>query len=133
MYTAYYRKQGFYSAMTWHAHTIRLPLCMVSLGPRAKLLAQELIHYSNFGTASWTAISRLSLSSDRSRFVIALDESACKTPLCATCQKVSTGFLCVLHSSKPRVSLSFEIRASQSLQRARMHTFQWQVQRKVDQ
>ena len=51
-------------AMTRHAHTIRLPLCMVSLGPRAKLLVQETkayIHYSNLGTASWTAISRWSL------------------------------------------------------------------------
>ena len=32
--------------MTWHAHTIRLPSCTVSLGPRAKLLAQETKAYT---------------------------------------------------------------------------------------
>ena len=33
-------------AMTRHTHTIRLPLCTVSLGPRAKLLAQETKAYT---------------------------------------------------------------------------------------
>ena len=74
----------------------------------------RLIHYSNLGTASWTAISRWSLSSDRSHSVIALDESTLKTPLYAACQNVGTGFLCTLRSSMPHTSLSFEIRASQS-------------------
>ena len=49
-------------------------------------------------------------------FCDSLRQICTKTLLCATCQNVGTGFLCTLRSSKPRASLSFEIRASQSLQ-----------------
>ena len=49
-------------------------------------------------------------------FCDSLRKICTKTLLCATCQNVGTGFLCTLRSSKPRASLSFEIRASQSLQ-----------------
>ena len=112
-------------AMTWHSHTIKLPLCTVSLGARAKLLAQETkaTYQLHVLLKPWDCIlvrHVVIVSVFRSlSSVIALDESTRKIPLCATSQYVATGFLCTLRSSKPRACLSFKIRASQSLQRSR--------------
>ena len=120
-------------AMTRYAHTIRLPMCMVSLGPCAKLLVQETKAYTLLKPYDCILDRHIAMVSVFRSLAFCDSESAHKTLLCATCQNVGTCFLCTLQSSKPRASLGFETIASQSLECARLHAFQWQVQRKFDQ
>ena len=101
--------------MTRHAHTIRLPSCTVSLGPRAKQETKAYTLLKCWDSILDRHITMVSVFRSLA-FCDSLRQICTKTPLCATCQNVGTGFLCTLRSSKPRASLSFKIRASQSLQ-----------------
>ena len=101
--------------MTRHAHTIRLPSCTVSLGPRAKQETKAYTLLKCWDSILDRHITMVSVFRSLA-FCDSLRQICTKTLLCAICQNVGTGFLCTLCSSKPRASLSFEIRASQSLQ-----------------
>ena len=88
---------------TVHAHTIRLPSCTVSLGPCAKFLVQE--------TKAYTLLKVWDCILDRHNAMVSvfrvlvfcgsLRRICTQTLLCATCQNIGTGFLCMLCSSKP--------------------------------
>ena len=103
--------------MTRHAHTIRLPSCTVSLGPHTKLLAQETKAYTLLKPwdcvldrhIAMVSVFRSLAFCDSLRRLCTQDSALRNLP-----ERIGTGFLCTLRSSKPRASLSLEIRASQA-------------------